>query len=187
MYAIVLAMTLAPGSAAPAADIETEIRELKRSIAHLREEQNDARIEELKLVIAGLRQHLTDEKLDELRRDVRALHWGGAFGHTRLHWEGAFVHGRGVMLPMPSGTSVNRATVSVEIPAGATFVVNDQTIAVPAVNPIFVTPPLEAGKDYFYDCKVTVNRDGKPASRTQRVRVRAGETVRINYENMEAR
>jgi uncharacterized protein (TIGR03000 family) len=187
MYAIVLAMTLAPGNAAPAADIETEIRDLKRSIAHLREEQNDARVEELKLVIGGLRQQLTDEKLDELRRDVRALNWGRAFGRGRLYWEGAFVRGRGVMLPMPRGTGVNRATVAVDIPAGATFVVNDQTIAVPAVNPIFVTPPLEPDKDYFYDCKVTVNKDGKPATRGQRVRVRAGETVRINYENMEAR
>lgn len=178
MYAIVLTMALAPGSAAPAADLETEIRDLKRSVALLRQEQNDARIDELKMVIRGLRQQITDEKLDELRRDIYAL-----------RWEDEVFHGGSMMLPMPlpQTASPNRATVAVEIPAGATFVVNDQQIAVPPVNPTFITPPLEPGKDYFYECKVTVNRDGKPATRSQRVRVRAGEVAHVKYENMEAR
>jgi len=176
MYTIVLAMALAPGSAAPAADIYTDISDLKRSIAQLREEQNDARIEELKLVIGGLRQQITDEKLDELRRDIRAL---------RLEEE--FVRPGAVVLPMPSiVTTANRATLAVEIPAGASFVVNDQQVPVPAVNPTFVTPPLEPGKDYFYDCKVTVNRDGKSVTKTKRVKIHAGEVVRINYEDMQA-
>ena len=175
MFSVVLAMVLAPGTAAPAADIETELRDLKRSIAQLRAEQNDTRIEELKLVIAGLRQKITDEKLDELRRDVLTMR-----GEE-------FVRGRRMMYYMPMATEANRATVSVEIPGAATFVVNDQQVAVPALDPTFVTPPLEPGKDYFYDCKVTVNRDGKPETRTKRVRVRAGEDVHINYEDMAAR
>src|SRR5689334_2810908 len=132
MYSVVLAMVLAPGNVVPAADIEQEIRDLKRSVAQLRAEQNDARIDELKLVIMGLREKITDEKLDELRRDVHDL------------WlEEGVVHLRGRVLPMPLAapltTSVNRASVAVEIPAGATFVVNDQQIAVPAVNPTFIT------------------------------------------------
>lgn len=177
MYGIVLAMVLAPGGAAPAADLETDIRDLKRSVAQLRTEQNDARIDELKLVIRGLRQQITDDKLDELRRDIFAL-----------RWEDEFIHGGSMMLPMPLTQTAgpNRATVNVEIPAGATFVVNDQRVAVPPMNPTFVTPPLEPGKDYFYECKVTCNLDGKPATRTKRVRVRAGEVVRVNYENMDA-
>ncbi len=175
MYSVVLAMALAPGSAAPAADIETDIRDLKRSVALLREEQTDTRIEELKLVIMGLRQQLTDEKLDELRRDVRALRLGDEFVPVRR------------MMYMPPAIEANRATVAVEIPADASFIVNDQRIPVHPLDPTFVTPPLEPGKDYFYDCKVTVNRDGKPATRTKRVRVRAGEVVRINFENMDAR
>ena len=176
MYAIVLAMVLAPGNAAPAADIETDIRDLKRSIAQLRAEQNDARIDELKLVIIGLRQQITDEKLDELRRSVRTLRMEEEFGH-----------GGPLTLPMPMTGEGNRATVAVEIPAGASFVVNDQQIPVPAANPTFVTPPLEPGRDYFYECKVTVNLDGKPVTRTKRVRVHAGEVVRLNYEEMAAR
>jgi uncharacterized protein (TIGR03000 family) len=176
MYTIVLAMALAPGSAAPAADIEMDLRDLKRSVAQLREEQTDARVEELKLVIAGLRQQITDEKLDELRRDIRAL--------RRVE---EFVPGGAVAFPMPAVvTTANRATVAVEIPTGANFVVNDQQVLVPAVNPTFVTPPLEPGRDYFYDCKVTVNRDGKTVTKTKRVKVHAGEAVRINYEDMEA-
>ena len=123
MYSVVLAMVLAPGTAAPAADIETELRDLKRSIAQLRAEQNDTRIEELKLVIAGLRQKITDEKLDELRRDVLTMR-----GEE-------FVRGRRMMYYMPMATEANRATVSVEIPGAATFVVNDQQVAVPALDP----------------------------------------------------
>src|SRR5262245_53465446 len=105
MYSIVLAMALAPGNALPAADFETDIRDLKRSIAQPRAEQNEARIDELKLVIVGLRQQLTDEKLDELRRDIRAL---------RIEEE--LVPARAVVFPMPNTvTPANRATVAVEI------------------------------------------------------------------------
>ncbi len=175
MYTIVLAMALAPGNVAPAADIEADIRDLRRSIVQLREDQTDTRIEELKLVIGGLRQQITDEKLDELRRDIRALR------------QVEFVPGPAMVLPAPTVvTTANRATVAVEIPAGATFVINDQQVPVPAANPTFVTPPLEPGRDYFYDCKVTVNRDGKTVTKTKRVKVHAGETVQINYEDMEA-
>ena len=74
-----------------------------------------------------------------------------------------------------------------EVPAGANFVVNNKEVPVPAVNPVFVSPPLEPGKEYFYDCKVaTVLQDGKNVTKIKRVKVRpAGELVRINYEEME--
>lgn len=179
MYSIVLAMALAPGNAAPAADLETELQDLKRSIAALREEQTQARIDELKLVIVGLRERITDAKLDELRRDVFALR----HEHEMFH-----AHATRMMYHMPlAERELDRATIAVEVPSGASFVVNDKEIAVPAVNPVFVTPRLEPGKDYFYDCKVTVSRDGKNATKTKRVKVRAGELIRINYDDMEAR
>lgn len=179
MYSIVLAMVLAPGNAAPAADLETEIQDLKRSIAALREEQTQARIDELKLVIAAQRERLTDAKLDELRRDVFALRHEDEMFHA---------HAARMMYHMPSAErELDRATITVEVPSGASFVVNDKEIQVPPVNPVFVTPRLEPGKDFFYDCKVTVSRDGKNVTKTKRIKVRAGELIRINYDDMEAR
>jgi uncharacterized protein (TIGR03000 family) len=83
--------------------------------------------------------------------------------------------------------NMHRATVAVEIPSGATFTINSHEINVPPADSVFVTPPLEPGKDYFYDCKVTVSRDGKNVTKTKRFRVHAGEVVRINYEDMESR
>jgi uncharacterized protein (TIGR03000 family) len=174
MYSIVLATVLATGNAAPAADIYADIQDLKKSVAELRQEQTDARIDELKLVIARLRERITDEKLDEIRRDVRLLQ------------REEVVYGA-VALPMPiAAPAVTRATITVKIPAGATFVVNDKEIPVPAVNPTFVTPPLEPGKDYFYNCTVKVVEDGKTVTKVKRVKIHAGELVQINYEDMEA-
>ncbi|HEY7328520.1 MAG TPA: TIGR03000 domain-containing protein [Gemmataceae bacterium] len=177
MYSIVLVMALAPGNAAPAADIDTDIRDLKRAVAELREEQTQSRIDELKLVIHALQQRITDDKLDELRRDVMVLRHEGAMQHmaSRAYY-------------MPAAESgIHRATVTIQIPSAATFVVNDKEVPVPPADPVFVTPPLEPGRDYFYDCKVTVKGDGKDVTKVKRVRVRAGEMVRINYNDMESR
>lgn len=177
MYSIVLALALAPGNAAPAADIESDLRDLKRTVAELRKEQEQSRIEELKLAIVGLRQQLTDEKLDELRRDIRAL-----------QREEERFHAAAVWLAMPAADkNVSRATIAVEVPADASFVVNNKEIPVPAVNPTFVTPLLQPGKDYYYDCKVTVTKDGKKVTRIKRVKIHAGELVHINFEDMESR
>jgi uncharacterized protein (TIGR03000 family) len=175
MYSIVMAMALVPGSAAPAGDINDDIRDLKRSVAALREEQTQARVDELKLVIAGLRQRITDDKLDELRRDLIALRHEDAMLHAA------------VMVHMPPHHAIDRATIAVEVPADATFIVNDKEVPVPAVSPVFVSPPLQPGKDYFYDCKVTVKRDGKTVTKIKRVKVCAGETVHVNYQEMESR
>src|SRR5581483_2752699 len=145
--------------------------DLKREVASLREEQTQARVDELKQVIAYLRQRVTDDKLDEIRRDLHMLRHEEAMMH---------LHSRAFYMP-PADPGLHRATVSVNIPAGAAFTVNSHEIYVPATDPVFYTPPLEPGKDYFYDCKVTVTRDGQNVTKSKRVRVRAGETVRINY------
>jgi len=178
MYTIVLATVLATGQAAPG-DIYSDIRDLKKSVAELRVEQNDARIDELKLVIAGLRQRITDEKLDEIRRDVRLLQ------QEEVVYGAVPVPARPV-LPTAALPSSTRATITVKIPAGATFLVNKQQIAVPRMNSIFVSPPLDPGKDYYYDCKVTCEQDGKTITKIKRVKIHAGEMIRLDYDGMEA-
>ncbi|HWG42933.1 MAG TPA: TIGR03000 domain-containing protein [Gemmataceae bacterium] len=172
MYTIVLAAFLTTGNAAPGQDIREDIRELQKSIDEVRKEQAIFRFEELKQTIAGLRQRLLDEKLDELRRDIRDLRYEEM--------------GYGVLpAPVPLMPSAQRATISLQVPAGAVFFANDREISLlsPAVS--FVTPPLEPGRDYYYDFKVNVLQDGKTITRIKRVTVRAGAVVRLGYEDME--
>jgi len=171
MYTIVLAAFLTTGSAAPAQDIREDIRDLQKSIDDVRKEQEASRLDEMKQIIAGLRQRLLSEKLDELRRDIREI---------RYEEEGF-----GVLPPplMPSGP---RATISLQLPVGAVLFANDRAIPLLSSTGSFVTPPLEPGKDYYYDFKVNVLQDGKTVTRIKRVTVHAGEVVRLGYEDMEA-
>lgn len=182
MYTIVLATVLATGQAAPASDIQSDLRDLKKSVAELRVKQNDARIEDLKQVIANLRQRITDEKLDEIRRDVRLLQQEEVvYGAVPVPGAPTRMMPTAGVLPAPT-----RATITVKIPAGATFLVNKQEITVPRVNSTFVSPPLVPGKDYFYDCKVTCEQDGKTITKIKRVKVHAGEVIQLDYDGMEA-
>jgi uncharacterized protein (TIGR03000 family) len=170
MYPIVLAALLATGDAAPAADIYEDVRDLKKMVEELKKDQTQFRTEALKMMIAGLQHRLLDEKIDEVRRDLLDLR----IGRMGFAWA-------------PAAPFSQRARLTLQVPAGASLVVNDQEIALPSPNPEFITPPLEPGRDYYYDCKVTVVRDGKAVTRTKRVTVRAGATTRLNYEEMEGR
>jgi len=178
MYTIVLAAALTAGNAAPGADIYEDIRDIKKEVEELRQGQKQFEVEGLKLVIAGLRQRLTDEKLDELRRDLRDLKYE------------EMVPGA-VPLPMPGVAGLTpltgRTVVTLRVPAGATFFVNDRQIALNSTNPSFLTPPLDPGRDYFYDFKISYVQDGKTVTRVKRVTVRSGGLVRVNYEDMEVR
>jgi uncharacterized protein (TIGR03000 family) len=172
MYTIVLAAFLTTGNAAPAQDIRDDIKDLQKSVEELRKEQADARLDEMKDKIAGLRQRLLGEKLDEVRRDIYGL---------RYEEEG---YG-GMPLPMPTASSGRHATISLQVPAGAVCFANDREIPLLSPGPL-VTPPLEPGRDYYYDFKVSVLQDGKTITRVKRVPVRAGAVVRLGYEDMEA-
>jgi uncharacterized protein (TIGR03000 family) len=182
MYTIVLAAALTAGNAAPGADIYEDIRDIKREVKELRRGQAEFELEGLKLVIAGLRQRLTDEKLDELRRDIQVLRYEEVVP--------GMVPGA-APLPMPGAAGlmpvVGRSVVSLKVPAGASFFVNDQAITLTSTTPTFITPPLEPGRDYVYDFRVTTTEDGKTVTRIKRVTVRAGGLVRLSYEDMEAR
>ena len=195
MYTIVLAAVLTTGHAAPAADIYEDIRDLKKGVEELRQGQKEIETEGLKLVIAGLRQKITDEKLDELRRDIRTLQYEEmlpkALGGVTPFWLHHHWHGARHPLLMPGTARLesvgHRSVISLQVPAGATFNVNGEEIAMVTTTPTFITPPLEPGRDYFYDFKVTVTQDGKTVTKTKRVTVRAGGLVRVIYDDMEVR
>ena len=180
MYTIVLAAALTTGNAAPGADIYQDIRDIKREVEELRKGQRELEVEGLKLVIAGLRERITDEKLAELRRDIQVLRYEDV------------VPGAVTAVPLPRASAagltplVGRTVVSLKVPPGATFYANDQPVTLTSTTPMFITPPLEPGRDYVYDFKVTATEDGKTVTRVKRVTVRAGGLVRVNYEEMEA-
>jgi uncharacterized protein (TIGR03000 family) len=177
MYTIVLATLLSTGNTAPAADIYEDIRDLKKTVEEIKTNQTQFRMDELKSTIADLRQRLMDEKLDELRREIWDL---------KLEETGREPPPVLPVMPHPASSSEPRALLQLRLPAGASLVANDKEIALPSPNAAFVTPPLEPGKDYYYDCKVTVTRDGKPVTRVKRVTVRAGTLARLDYDAMES-
>ena len=178
MYGMLLATLLTADNAVLSTDIYEDIQELKKSVQEVRQEQSQARVDELQQTITRLRERLLEEKLDELRRDIQALRYEG-MGYPRGAWP--------VPLMPRALPFSQRALISLQVPAGVLVSVNDREISLPSVNPSFVSPTLEPGRDYFYDFKVTLVQDGKTVVRTKRVTVRPGAIVRLNYEDMEVR
>ena len=72
-----------------------------------------------------------------------------------------------------------QATLVVNLPADATLTIDDEATASTSGNRVFVTPPLESGREFHYTLKAKVVRDGQVQTTTQRVAVRAGEVSRI--------
>jgi uncharacterized protein (TIGR03000 family) len=71
------------------------------------------------------------------------------------------------------------ATLEVSLPEGTTLKIDDFVSQSTDTTRRFVSPPLEAGKEYHYDITAEVMRDGKPVTVRKRVAVRAGETTRL--------
>lgn len=77
---------------------------------------------------------------------------------------------------------MSQATLIVSLPADAKLYIEDQpTSSVSSVR-TFVSPTLEAGKNYFYNLRAEVVRDGKTISMTRQVTVHAGETINTSFD-----
>ncbi len=50
----------------------------------------------------------------------------------------------------------------------------------------FSTPSLEPGQAYYYIVRAEVVVDGKPVTETRRVIVRAGQTIRADFKDLES-
>jgi uncharacterized protein (TIGR03000 family) len=78
------------------------------------------------------------------------------------------------------------ATVIVTLPADAKLIVDgNATVSTSAVR-TFVTPVLEAGKEFVYNFKAEVVRDGKTVTLVKTVDVAAGREVSVSFEEMGA-
>ena len=72
------------------------------------------------------------------------------------------------------------ATIIVRLPAEAKLTVDGNVTTSTSAQRVFVSPALEQGQEYFYTLTAEVVRDGKSASRTERIAVRAGEETNVN-------
>jgi uncharacterized protein (TIGR03000 family) len=74
------------------------------------------------------------------------------------------------------------ATIVVSLPADATLRVDDYTTTSKSATRVFVSPTLDAGKEFWYTLTGEIQRDGKPVVATKRISVRAGEETRVEFE-----
>ena len=79
-----------------------------------------------------------------------------------------------------------RAKLVVELPSDAKLYIDDLPMKTTSGVRSFNTPTLEPGQTYYYMVRAEVIRDGKPVTETRRVLVRAGQTARASFKDMEA-
>jgi uncharacterized protein (TIGR03000 family) len=74
------------------------------------------------------------------------------------------------------------ATIVVSLPAEAKLRVDDYMTTSTSATRVFVSPALDAGKEFSYTLTGEIERDGKPVVATKRITVRAGEETRVALE-----
>jgi len=74
------------------------------------------------------------------------------------------------------------ATLIVSLPAEAKLTVDGATTTSTGATRVFVSPTLNAGKEYHYDLQAEILRNGKTVSASKRVTVRAGQETPVQIE-----
>ncbi|MCI0348953.1 MAG: TIGR03000 domain-containing protein [Acidobacteriales bacterium] len=82
-------------------------------------------------------------------------------------------------------TSATQARVIVEVPADAKLYIDDQPTAAKSTQRVFHTPDLVADREYFYDLKVELVRNGRTIVQTRRVVLRPGLDTVASFAAME--
>lgn len=80
-----------------------------------------------------------------------------------------------------------KASVVVRVPANAKVFIDNYPMKSTSTERVFTTPALQPGESYFYTIRVVVEKDGKEFEEVRRVSVRAGETSRLAFENLNDR
>jgi uncharacterized protein (TIGR03000 family) len=164
------------GSGATESEVTQTLKTLKTSVEELKKEQAKIRLEHMKQTVEELRLKAVEQQIGEIRRSLEGLNRGPRM--TPLPPP--------VPLPAPKTSPVlpnpRTGKVMLRMPAEAILLVNDKPIS---AGPSFTTPVLEPGKDYVYDFEAALVQNGESINRVKRVVVRAGEVVRLAYEDME--
>jgi uncharacterized protein (TIGR03000 family) len=77
---------------------------------------------------------------------------------------------------------VNAAMLVVTLPEDAQLTIGDEETTSTSTQRVFVSPTLEAGKQYEYTLKAKVLRDGKIQTATRKVTVRPGEVSNVELK-----
>jgi len=73
------------------------------------------------------------------------------------------------------------ATIHVDLPADAKLIVDDFATKSTSANRTFVTPELTPAKEFTYTLQAEIVRDGKTLTVSEKVAVKAGEEIRVNF------
>lgn len=148
------------------------IQELKQSIEEVRKEQSKIRIDALKLTVDELKLKATDQKIDEIRRNLDDL---------RRRVPGPVMPPPGGK-PRPQLPAPQPGKVLLDMPADALVLINDEQVgSTSAVG----TPALAPGQEYVLNIEAALVRDGKSINRVKRLSLRAGQVVRLAYNDLE--
>lgn len=85
-----------------------------------------------------------------------------------------------------AGQEQSSATVIVRVPSNAKVLFDGTRTQQTGARRPFITPRLSPGRTYTYELKVEIDRDGRVLSDTRQVSVKAGQTVEIDFGNMDA-
>jgi uncharacterized protein (TIGR03000 family) len=91
--------------------------------------------------------------------------------------------------PTPKKTSIDNAapaTLVVNVPADARLTIDGEVTASTSTRRVFVSPVLNAGRDYHYTVKAEFVKDGKQITVSKEVAVQAGSqtSVTLNADNL---
>lgn len=84
----------------------------------------------------------------------------------------------------PPTAPADRATITVKLPPGATLYVDDRKSPSKDAVRQFSTPPLPANREFAYQIKAEVMRDGQPETLTQKVPFKAGERIVVDFTSL---
>jgi uncharacterized protein (TIGR03000 family) len=76
----------------------------------------------------------------------------------------------------------NKATLVVNLPTNAKLTIDGTSTSATSARRVFQSPAIETGKDYVYNLKAEIVRDGKPVEVTKEVTIRAGKETTVNLE-----
>jgi uncharacterized protein (TIGR03000 family) len=71
--------------------------------------------------------------------------------------------------------------LNVSVPANAEIWFNGAKTVQSGSRRQFVSPPLTAGRDYFYDVKVKWTKDGKEVVQNRQINVHAGDVLNVAF------
>lgn len=92
--------------------------------------------------------------------------------------------------PRKANTEVSRparATVVLSVPDRTTVTVEGQPLRSGGTERSFRTPELDPGREFVYTVRAAINLGGREEVETRQVRVTAGETSRVSFEQLFAR